>query len=125
MSKPKDIDLQFKRHPVTNDLVVRTGNSALLQSVRNIVLTSNREWKTAQGLGAGAYNNLGENAGEVMNGLNLQQSIVQQITEFEPRVELKTVEVVEENHRQRVIVQFSPVNTTEIVTFDEFVHRVV
>ena len=35
----KDINLSFKRHPVTNDLVVIKNEDAIKQSVKNIVFT--------------------------------------------------------------------------------------
>ena len=35
----KDINLSFKRHPVTNDLVVLKNEDAIKRSVKNIVFT--------------------------------------------------------------------------------------
>ena len=35
----KDINLSFKRHPVTNDLVVIKNEDAIKQSVKNIIFT--------------------------------------------------------------------------------------
>lgn len=121
MSTPKDIDLKFQKHPITGDIVIRKGNSALLQSVRNIVMTSHHEWKTAQGLGAGAYNSLGVNDIDITGTLSLKTRIAQQLTEYEPRIELKSIEVYVDGHRVRVVVVFNPINVNETVTFDEYI----
>ena len=35
----KDINLSFKRHPVTNDLIVVKNEDAIKRSVKNIIFT--------------------------------------------------------------------------------------
>ena len=36
----KDLDLNFRAHPVTKDVVKRTGNAAIIGAVRNLILTN-------------------------------------------------------------------------------------
>ncbi len=119
----RDIDLRFTRHPVTGDVAVKTGRAALLQSVRNLVLTASGDWKAEQGIGAGAARVLGENDIDVLRGVNLEREIRYQIETFEPRVELKKVQTISEvgKHRIRVIILFVEVNQTEVITYDDYI----
>ncbi|AKJ73786.1 putative baseplate wedge subunit [Salmonella phage 38] len=61
MKEYKDIDLKFGMHPVTKDVTKKTGVYAVLQSVRNIVMTTVGDWPTYPSIGAGLYTMLGEN----------------------------------------------------------------
>jgi hypothetical protein len=36
----KDLDLNFTAHPVTKDVVKRTGNAAIIGALRNLILTN-------------------------------------------------------------------------------------
>jgi phage baseplate assembly protein W len=36
----KDLDLNFRAHPVTKDVVKRTGNAAIIGALRNLILTN-------------------------------------------------------------------------------------
>lgn len=118
----KDFDLEFNRHPMTGDVSVRSGNDALLQSVRNIVLTALGDLKAEQGFGVGFESLLGENDVDVIGNISIQDQIYRQVERFEPRVELKsvTVRAMPDRHKLKVSVVFMPVNVDEIVKFDDY-----
>ena len=57
MKDYKDVDLKFGMHPVTKDVTMKSGKWAVLQSVRNIVMSSAGEWRTLPDMGAGKQKN--------------------------------------------------------------------
>lgn len=119
-----DFDLKFKRHPVTGDLVQRNDTSAILQSVRNLVLTATGDWKAEQGIGAGVDSLLGENFNNVLGLLNVKQNIVFQLEQFEPRIELKAVDVsfTNDGHGLLVVVLFLVKNTNRVLEFKDTIN---
>ncbi|AUR97762.1 lysozyme [Vibrio phage 1.244.A._10N.261.54.C3] len=120
MATYKDIDLKFARHPVTNDVAVRTDVMAVLQSIREIVLTAPGEWDADRNFGAGVYRLLGENA-DPMALANMKGSIEDKIKQYEPRADLKRV-VVTQNpnnlHMVTILVEFYTLNVPELQTVE-------
>tara|TARA_B100000902_G_scaffold334481_1_gene333656 strand:- start:1664 stop:2068 length:405 start_codon:yes stop_codon:yes gene_type:complete len=88
----KDISLSFKRHPVTNDLISLTDESAIKRSVRNLVETINEERPFNSLIGSFINQSLFEQAD---NGLlsTIRTQIETSINNFEPRVTLTNVKV--------------------------------
>lgn len=119
----RDFDLKFTKHPVTGDVAMKTGNNALLQSVRNLVLTASGDWKAQQGIGVGVHRMLGENDIDVLTGVGLERVIREQLQTFEPRIELKDVSVRAPagSNSLRVTVTFYEVNSVEPVLFEEYI----
>lgn len=116
-----DFDLKFKRHPVTGDLVQRNDTNAILQSVRNLVLTATGDWKAEQGIGAGVDSLLGENFNNVLGLLKVKQNITFQLEQFEPRIELKAVDVsfTNDGHGLMVVILFLVRNTNRVLEFKD------
>ena len=86
----KDISLSFRRHPVTNDIVALTNESAIKRSVRNLVETINSERPFNSLIGSEIRGSLFEPADDSIL-LRLETEIRTSINNFEPRVNLKSV----------------------------------
>lgn len=88
----KDISLSFLRHPVTNDISILKNEDAIKRSVINLIRTNVGERFFNSILGSNIENYFFELAD---NGLNdpLEQEIQIVISNFEPRVKLKTINV--------------------------------
>lgn len=88
----KDISLSFLRHPVTNDISILKNEDAIKRSVINLIRTNVGERFFNSILGSKIENYFFELAD---NGLNdpLEQEIQIVISNFEPRVKLKTINV--------------------------------
>lgn len=88
----KDISLSFLRHPVTNDIAILKNEDAIKRSVVNLVRTRVGERFFNSLLGSNVENYLFElaNSGIVDP---LQQEIENVITNFEPRVIVRRVDV--------------------------------
>jgi len=80
-----DLDLHFKKHPQTGDVVVRKDADAVKRAVRNIILTNNYERPFKPGFGGSIRNLLFElNTDRKLR--KAKNRIVNMIETFEPRV---------------------------------------
>jgi phage baseplate assembly protein W len=88
----RDIDLSFKKHPLTGDLATKTGSSAIRQSLINIVRTNfyDRGFNVEMGtnLDASMFENIG-----LTTARQIHDNIENAIRNFEPQVELIDIEV--------------------------------
>ena len=57
----KDIDLRFTPHPVTGDVVRKSGIDAILQSIRHLVMTAEGEFVGELDIGGGTFKLLFKN----------------------------------------------------------------
>ena len=120
MARYKDLNLDFTRHPITNDVATLTDMEALKRSVRNIVLTSKYDRPFKPEMDAGIRKYLFE-LSTPLTALRIKNSIELAIKNFEPRVELLNVTVRSNPDRNSydVAILFRPknVNQTAQVTF--------
>ena len=94
--KFKDIDLDFGRHPVTNDVSVVEDAIAIKRSVRNLVLTNFYERPFHPELGCGIRGLLFENFNPV-NSMFLKRKIEECLVNNEPRIVLTGIIINGEN----------------------------
>ena len=85
--KFRDIDLNFDRHPVTNDINTVEDAIAIKRSVKNLIQTNFYERPFHPELGSGVRGLLFENFSPVMNVL-LKRKIEECLINNEPRIEL-------------------------------------
>ena len=88
-----DLDLDFIAHPITGDVVKRTGIESIKRSVRNLILTNFYDRPFRSYIGSNAQKILFDNISS-LTARHLQDFITETITNFEPRVSLITVEVL-------------------------------
>jgi phage baseplate assembly protein W len=102
----RDISLSLKTNPLTRDIIDIKNETAIARSVQNLVLTINGERFFNPLVGSGVNRLLFENIDEfVADSIKTQIEI--SINNYEPRVELKSVEVTpnyDENKFDVVIV---------------------
>ena len=88
----KDISLSFEPHPVTKDLPILKNSNAIARSVRNIVQTIPSEKFFNSIFGSDVRSSLFDFVDFGTASL-IEDQIITAIENFEPRVELKNVEV--------------------------------
>ena len=88
----KDISMSFGSNPLTDDLIALKNENAISRSVRNIVMTLPGEKPFAPNFGSRVSALLFENMDEITSSLIVDE-IRTSIDNYEPRVELRTVEV--------------------------------
>lgn len=95
----KDIDLSFRPHPVTGDVVVLKDDKAVMNSVKNLVLTNFHERMMEPLKGGNVRAMLFENMTPLTRHY-LEKHVSQLIDAFEPRAKLISIDshsVVDEN----------------------------
>ena len=92
MSTYRDLDLSFRTHPITGDLVMKNDTQSVIQSIRNLLMTSVGEilWEPEIG---GGINRLLFETNDYMLKMQLHDRIRTTIERFEPRVELVDIEI--------------------------------
>ena len=120
----KDIDLNFRRHPVTKDLVKRQGELSIKQSVMSLLMRSPGERLFQPGLGSGIYGMLLEPMTS-MTSVRLERSISSIINRHEPRFQITSVGVVPAFHENgyNITISGTVKNTTQEVNINFFLER--
>lgn len=113
----RDLDLSFATHPVTGDLVMKNDVSAVLQSVRNLVMTTAGEILWEPNIGGGVARLLFE-PNDLMMKMQLHDRIKNTILRFEPRVEVIDLEITrfENGNGIYIKLQFYILNNPEPIT---------
>ena len=88
----KDISLSFKRHPVTNDLIMIKNENAIKTSVINLVRTYIGERFFRSDIGTPISRSLFEVQIPEF-GIEVENHITQTLVNLEPRIQLKKVNV--------------------------------
>ena len=87
----KDINITFKKHPVTDDLVVSRDASAIKQAIVNLLLTNKGERLMNPDYGSDIRSYLFEPLDYATAG-QIDLSIRNTISEFEPRINVISLE---------------------------------
>ena len=120
----KDINLSFKRHPVTNDLVVIKNEDAIKQSVKNIIFTILGEKPFLPLFGSKLNSALFE-LDTNFNETKISDEISSVLLNNEPRISniLVSVSNPQDSHELNVTIQYditgisSPSQAVDVVLF--------
>lgn len=112
-----DIDLNFSQHPITGDVSVKKGLSAIFQSLRTIILTGLNEVPFDPDGWGDVYELLGENAHPLL-ATELERRISDAIRAREPRVDLYQVQAtpLTNRHGYDIKIKFYQVNNPNLET---------
>ena len=103
-SRPfKDIDLDFERNPVTNDVNTVDNVVAIKRAVKNLIQTNFYERPFQPELGCGIRELLFENFTS-MTKVFLERKIEEVLINYEPRIQLQSVEVDDDQDGNRLVV---------------------
>ena len=103
----RDINLSFKRHPVTNDLVAIRDEDAIKRSVKNIIFTILGEKPFEPNFGS-VINDALFDLDTNLNEIRIQDEITSSLSRFEPRIAniIVTVSVVPDTNEMNCTVQY-------------------
>ncbi len=121
----KDLDLNFRAHPVTGDVVKKTGNAAIITALRNLVLTNRFEKPFRPLYGGDIRSLLFENVSPIVASI-LESEIGNTIRNYEPRVTVVGIRAqanVEKNG-YNISIKFSINNVEEPLTVNMFLQKV-
>ena len=120
----KDINLSFKRHPVTNDVVTIRDEDAIKRSVRNIIFTILGEKPFEPNFGSVINDSLFE-LDTTLNQVRISDEITQSLNSYEPRIDNieVTVQIYADSNELNCTVQYdivgipAPTQEVEVLLF--------
>lgn len=120
-----DLDLNFIIHPVKKDINVYTDEMAVINALKNLILTNHYERPFQPDLGSNVRKLLFENLDIITAGA-LEKEISQTITNFEPRVQILDISVAPNNEENSygVTITFDVINRTEPITISFLLERI-
>lgn len=123
--KYSDLDLNFIIHPVKKDINVYTDEMAVINALKNLILTNHYERPFQPDLGSNVRKLLFENL-DIITAAALEKEIEQTITNFEPRVRILDISVApnDEKNSYGVTLRFNVINRTEPVTISFLLERI-
>lgn len=121
----KDLDLLFNVHPIKKDINKHTAEMAVINSIKNLVLTNHYERPFQPELGCNVSKLLFENL-DFVTAASLEREIQQTINNFETRASVYRVKAIPDydNNGFTVDMEFLIRNRTEPVTITFFLDRV-
>jgi len=121
----RDIDLDFNRNAVTNDVAVVEDVVAVKRSVKNLIQTNFYERPFHPELGCGIRELLFENF-TPMTKIFLQRKIEEVLINYEPRINLQNVAVDDDQDNNRLVVDiyFYVVGVPGPQTVSTFLQRI-
>ncbi len=120
-----DLDLNFTIHPVKKDINVYKDELAVINALKNLILTNHYERPFQPDLGSNVRKLLFENL-DIITAAALEKEIEQTITNFEPRVQILDISVApnDEKNSYGVTLRFNVINRTEPVTISFLLERI-
>jgi len=120
----KDLDLDFGRNIVTNDVNKLTDVEAVKRSVRNLINTNHFERPFHPELGGNVRGLLFEPM-TPLTALNLQRKIEEVLTNFEPRAKITQILADPDIDRNayRLEIKFYVIGITNPITVETFLER--
>ena len=120
-----DLDLNFTIHPVKKDINIYTDELAVINALKNLILTNHYERPFQPDLGSNVRKLLFENL-DIITAAALEKEIEQTITNFEPRVQISDISVApnDEKNSYGVTIRFNVINRTEPVTISFLLERI-
>ena len=119
-----DLDINFEKHPITNDVVRKYDAEAIKIALKNLIFTSKYERPFQPRINSRIRRLLFENISPITANL-IKSNIKDLITRFEPRVNLLNIKVYafpDQNAFECTII-FRIVNQPEIITLTTALER--
>jgi len=121
----RDLDLNFTIHPVKKDINTHKNEFAVINSVKNLVLTNYYERPFQPNLGSGIRRLLFEPVDSIV-AAQIEKEIIDVINNFEPRVEVSKVVAVPapDENGFKIYLEFFIINNAAPVTINFFLERI-
>jgi len=121
----RDLDLNFTIHPVKKDINTYKNEYAVINSIKNLVLTNHYERPFQPEIGSNIRRLLFENVDSV-TAAQIEREITEVIGNFEPRAEVSQVIVVPapDENTYKVTLEFFIINSTAPITINFFLERI-
>tara|TARA_S200000501_G_C20604020_1_gene647181 strand:- start:45 stop:527 length:483 start_codon:yes stop_codon:yes gene_type:complete len=121
LTQYRDMDIKFGRNPSTNDLIVKTGDVAVKQAIKNLIRTDYYERRMRPGLGSSVKKLLFEPADNISE-IRIKDAILETIKNHEQRARVQNISVksTRDGSGYDVTIVFSVIGKNQPVTFSTF-----
>ena len=121
----KDLDLNFTIHPIRKDINTHKNEYAIINSVKNLVLTNHYERPFQPEIGSNIRRLLFENVDSI-TAAQIEREITETVENFEPRVRVSkvTASADPDNNGYKVTLEFFVINNANPITINFFLERI-
>jgi len=121
----RDLDLNFTIHPVKKDINTFKDEFAIINSVKNLILTNHYERLFQPTIGSGLRGLLFEPIDSLV-AASIEREIVEAINNFEPRARVSSVAAVPspDENRYNIRLEFFIINDPNPITINFFLERI-
>ena len=121
----KDLDLNFTIHPVRKDINTHKNEYAIINSVKNLILTNHYERPFRPQIGSSIRRLLFENIDTII-AAQLERAVVETIENFEPRAQVNQINAIADpdNNGYKLKLEFFVINSVDPITINFFLERI-
>jgi phage baseplate assembly protein W len=121
----RDLDLNFDIHPITKDINTYKNEYAIINSVKNLVLTNHYERPFRPEIGSSIRRLLFENIDSIV-AAQLERAVTETVNNFEPRAKISKVVAIADfdNNGYKMQLEFFIINSTSPITINFFLERI-
>ena len=121
----KDLDLNFTIHPVRKDINTHKNEYAIINSVKNLILTNHYERPFRPQIGSSIRRLLFENIDTII-AAQLERAVVETIENFEPRAQVNKINAIADpdNNGYKLRLEFFVINSVDPITINFFLERI-
>ena len=121
----RDLDLNFAIHPITKDVNIYKAEYAVINSVKNLILTNHFEKPFQPEVGSNIRRLLFENVDSIM-AAQIEREIEETINNFEPRVQISSVIAIHapEENGYKIRLEFFVINNPDPITINFLLERI-
>ena len=120
-----DLDLNFMIHPISKDINTHKAEYAVINSVKNLILTNHFERPFQPEVGSNIRRLLFENV-DVIFAAQLEREIEETVNNFEPRVQVSSITAIPslDENGYKVIMEFFVINNPDPIKINFFLERI-
>ena len=120
-----DLDLNFMIHPIRKDINTHKAEYAVINSVKNLILTNHFERPFQPEVGSNIRRLLFENV-DVIFAAQLEREIEETVNNFEPRVQVSSITAIPslDENGYKVIMEFFVINNPDPIKINFFLERI-
>ncbi len=121
----RDLDLNFTIHPVKKDINTHKNEYAIINSIKNLVLTNHYERPFQPEIGSNIRRLLFENV-DTVTAAQIEREITEVIGNFEPRAQVSQVNAIPspDENTYKITLEFFIINNTSPITINFFLERI-
>ena len=121
----RDLDLNFTIHPVKKDINVYRNEFAIINSIKNLVLTNHYDRPFQPEIGSNIRRLLFEQVDSI-TAAQIEREITEVIGNFEPRAQVSRVDAVPspDENLYKIRLEFFIINSSDPVTINFFLERI-